>query len=142
MSEIGIVREFEIRGGDFAVGGEVASQLKHMLQQIGVPGASVRRMAICCYEAEMNVIIHAYHGRITATIYPDRIQIIVEDVGPGIPDIELAMQEGYSTAPDYVREMGFGAGMGLPNMARCADEFAIESQVGVGTKIKLVIRYK
>lgn len=141
MAEQVIVREFELRGGDFAIAGEVASQLKLMLQQIGVPTEVVRRIAISCYEAEMNVIIHAYHGTLTATIYSDRTEIIVDDTGPGIADIALAMQAGYSTAPDYIRELGFGAGMGLPNIARCADEFTIESEVGVGTKISLVIKH-
>ena len=139
--EQGIVLEFALAGGDFETAGEASSKIKRVLQQIGVRSDTVRRIAISSYEAEMNVIIHAYRGVLKAAVFPDRTELVVEDEGPGIADVELAMQEGYSTAPDHIREMGFGAGMGLPNIARCADEFNITSVVGSGTKIKIVIRH-
>ncbi len=136
-----ITMEFVLKNSEFDIAGEASSKIKRVLQQIGVRSEIVRRIAISSYEAEMNVIIHAYRGIMRVNIFPDRTEITVEDEGPGITDIKQAMQEGYSTAPDYVREMGFGAGMGLPNMSRCADEFKIDSQVGVGTKISMVIRH-
>lgn len=133
--------EYQLQGADFAKAGEASSKIKRVLQQIGVRPDIIRRIAISSYEAEMNVIIHAYRGVVQARIYPDRTEIAVEDVGPGIADISLAMREGYSTAPDHIREMGFGAGMGLPNMARSTDTFDIESEIGVGTKIYMTVRH-
>lgn len=133
--------EFAFTGGDFETAGEASSKIKKVLQQIGIRSDIARRIAISSYEAEMNVIIHAWRGTMKAVIYPDRTELTVEDEGPGIADISLAMVEGYSTAPDYVREMGFGAGMGLPNMARCSDKFDIQSTVGVGTKICMIINH-
>jgi anti-sigma regulatory factor (Ser/Thr protein kinase) len=140
-SEQGIALEYELKGGDFETAGEASSKIKRVLQQIGVRSDVVRRIAISSYEAEMNVIIHAWSGVLRAKVFPDRTEIVVEDKGPGIADINLAMQEGYSTAPDHIREMGFGAGMGLPNMVRCSDEFSINSVAGQGTKINIVIRH-
>jgi anti-sigma regulatory factor (Ser/Thr protein kinase) len=139
--EEGIVLEFQVEGSNFETGGEASSKIKRVLQQIGVAADVTRRIAVSAYEGEMNIIIHAFHGVIKASIFSDRTELILDDEGPGIADIKLAMQEGYSTAPDSVREMGFGAGMGLPNMARCADSFNIESQVGIGTKIHMMIRH-
>jgi len=136
-----IVLDFDLNGSDFDAAGEASSKIKLVLQQIGIPAEVIRRIAISTYEAEMNVIIHAYRGKIKAEIFSDRAQITVNDEGPGIPDIKLAMQEGYSTAPDYIREMGFGAGMGLPNMVRCTNEFEIKSKVGVGTTITMTVYY-
>jgi anti-sigma regulatory factor (Ser/Thr protein kinase) len=136
-----IILEFSLKGSDFETAGEASSKIKRVLQQIGIRSDIIRRIAISSYEAEMNVIIHAFRGSIQATIYPDRTEVVVEDEGPGIADINLAMQEGFSTAPDHIREMGFGAGMGLPNMARCADEFAIQSSVATGTQIRMVVRH-
>ena len=141
MSDTAIVVEFSLIGSDFEKAGEASSKIKRVLQQIGVRPDITRRIAISAYEAEMNVIIHAYRGVIRASIQSDFTTISVEDEGPGIPDINLAMKEGYSTAPDHIREMGFGAGMGLPNIARCADEFSIQSKVGEGTRIVLLIRH-
>lgn len=140
-AEQGIVLDYTLKGGDFEAAGEASSKIKRVLQQIGVRSDVVRRVAISSYEAEMNVIIHAYRGVLRASIFPDRTELAIEDEGPGIADIDLAMQEGYSTAPDHIREMGFGAGMGLPNMLRCSDKFAIDSVAGEGTKIKIVIRH-
>jgi len=136
-----IALEFSLTGSDFNLAGEASSKIKRVLQQIGVRTEIIRRIAVSCYEAEMNVIIHAYRGKMRADFYPNRTEITLEDEGPGIADIDLAMQEGYSTAPDYVREMGFGAGMGLPNMVRCTDKFEIQSQVGIGTKIYMVVKH-
>ena len=113
-----------------------------MLQQIGVSSEIIRRIAIGTYEGEMNIIIHSNGGEIQAEFYSDYTEITVSDYGPGIADISLALQEGYSTAPNYVREMGFGAGMGLPNMKRCADDFNIKSDLGVGTEIKMKFIHK
>lgn len=141
MSDQGMMLEFPLKGSDFESAGEASSKVKRVLQQIGVRSEIIRRVAIGSYEAEMNVIIHSCGGVVKAMIYPDRTELLVEDNGPGIADIELAMQEGFSTAPDYIREMGFGAGMGLPNMARCADDFSIQSTVGVGTKIRMVFTH-
>lgn len=135
----GIVLEFQLPAADFQLAGEASSKIKRVLQQIGVPAEIVRCIAIGAYEGEMNVIIHSTGGVMRAEIFPERTELILEDRGPGISDIKTAMQEGYSTAPDYVREMGFGAGMGLPNMARCADKFDIQSELGIGTRIKMVI---
>lgn len=142
MTEQAIVLEFTLTGDDFESAGEASSKIKRVLQQIGIRSDIVRRIAISCYEAEMNVIIHAFHGTLRAAIFSDRTELTVDDEGPGIADIELAMQEGYSTAPDHIREMGFGAGMGLPNMSRCADEFSIKSVVGKGTNIQMIIRHR
>jgi anti-sigma regulatory factor (Ser/Thr protein kinase) len=125
---------------DFAAAGDAAAGIKRALAQIGMDSDVVRRCAIAAYEAEMNVVIHAYEGTITADITPDGVEVIIDDVGPGIPDVELAMQEGYTTAPPHIQEMGFGAGMGLPNIRKCADEFDLQSQVGKGTRLRILIR--
>ena len=133
---------FVLTGGDFSLAGDASGRIKRLLQQAGVPAPVVRRTAIASYEAEMNVIIHADGGTMYLEIHPDETRLIVEDQGGGIENLELAMREGYSTAPDFVREMGFGAGMGLPNMKKCADQFSIASAVGKGTKIEMVFRHK
>ncbi len=126
---------FDCTGGDFERAGEASSKIKKMLQRLGIPADIVRRIAIGTYEAEMNVIIHAGGGYVQAEVFPETTVITVTDHGPGIPDINKALQEGWSTAPDYVRQMGFGAGMGLPNMVKCSDNFDIHSVVGEGTEI-------
>lgn len=134
-----IILEFVLKALQFDVAGEAASKTKRVLQQIGVRADVIRRIAISTYEGEMNTIIHSCGGSMRVVIFPDRTEITFIDQGPGIADTNLAMEEGYSTAPDYIREMGFGAGMGLPNMARCTDTFAIQSEVGVGTTIRMVV---
>ena len=134
--------EFVLHKDDFNAAGEASSKIKRVLQRLGVNASVIRRIAIAAYEAEMNVIIHAYEGTMKASIHPDFTELTVEDKGPGIVDIDLAMQEGYSTAPDYIREMGFGAGMGLPNMSKCCDEFTIKSQVNKGTNIYMLVHHK
>ena len=128
---------FDVVGGDFERAGEASAKIKKMLKMIGVPADIVRRIAIGTYEAEMNVIIHAGGGNVAAEAFSDATVITVTDKGHGIPDIEKALQEGWSTAPDHVRQMGFGAGMGLPNMVKCSDKFDIQSVVGEGTTITM-----
>lgn len=130
--------EFEVQGGDFAKAGTASSRVKRILQQIGTDAEIVRRVAVACYEAEMNVVIHAHHGTVVLDADLDSVRVTVADEGPGIEDIELAMMPGFSTAPDSIREMGFGAGMGLPNMKNCSSEFNITSEKGVGTTVRMV----
>ncbi|HOJ71583.1 MAG TPA: ATP-binding protein [Syntrophorhabdaceae bacterium] len=134
-----ITLEFKIGEKDFFIAGESASRVKKTLQQLGMKQDIIKRTAIIIYEAAMNVAIHANHGTLKVYIDPEVISIITEDEGPGIPDIELAMKEGYSTASHEVREMGFGAGMGLPNIKQCSDELDIDTKVGVGTTLKAKI---
>ncbi|KKM10457.1 anti-sigma regulatory factor [Clostridiales bacterium PH28_bin88] len=138
----GLEMEFTIRGMDFRAAGEGASRIKHTLKQIGFSPEAVRRAAIAAYEAEMNMVIHSYGGVLRARFYPSRVELEACDRGPGIADIEQAMREGYSTAPPAVREMGFGAGMGLPNIKKCSDFLEIQSEVGRGTMVRIVIQDK
>lgn len=130
---------YVVKQGNFSQAGEASSKIKSRLLQLGFPGGLIRRVAIATYEAEMNMVIHSYGGTIEAQISPKMVIILASDTGPGIPDIKSAMQEGFSTAPEYIREMGFGAGMGLPNMRNCSSEFKINSQLGRGTVIRMVI---
>ncbi len=132
---------FQLIGGNFNNAGEASSQLKLKLVELGVDDEVVRHTAIATFEAEMNVIIYAAAGRLNYLITPSYIQIKIEDMGPGIEDIDQAMQEGYSTAPDWVREMGWGAGMGLPNMKKNSDEFKIDSVVGEGTTVEMIMNF-
>ena len=132
-----LVREYEVPGDDFARAGEASGHIKSMLKELGFAPAMIRRVAITTYEAEINMVIHAGGGVADVSVDEGGITIILEDHGPGIEDISLAMQEGYSTAPDNIRQLGFGAGMGLPNMKRYTDEMDIESVVGSGTKITM-----
>jgi anti-sigma regulatory factor (Ser/Thr protein kinase) len=134
--------EFDIEGGDFTRAGFASSQLKRALKQLVGNHKVTKRMVVALYEAEVNVVAHAYKGKVIADIDTERIIILVTDEGPGIADIELAMQSGYSTASEQVREMGFGAGMGLMNMKNNTDELEINSEVGKGTDVKLVCYLK
>jgi len=136
VSDPRLVIEYAINEKDFLVAGESASKTKKALQQLGLKPEVVKNTAIIVYEAAMNVVIHANHGRIKITIVPGEVFILTEDVGPGIPDIDLAMQEGYSTATQEIREMGFGAGMGLPNIKHCSNDLKIKSEPGVGTTLE------
>jgi len=129
------VVEFEIAKDDFLAAGEGSGSVKDTLKMLGIPSAVIRRAAIITYEAEMNLVIHGGGGVLKILISPEKVEIVARDDGPGIPDVELAMREGFSTAPDRIREMGFGAGMGLPNIKRNADSLEIESAVGVGTTL-------
>jgi anti-sigma regulatory factor (Ser/Thr protein kinase) len=126
---------FPIRGGDFSRAGAAASRVKYILKEIGLDGDLIKRAVVIAYEAEINVVSYARRGKLTLSISPSTIGILVEDEGPGIEDIELAMQPGYSTASEWIREMGFGAGMGLPNIKKNADHLEIESEVNVGTRL-------
>ncbi len=126
-------------GGDFSIAGESSAQLKKILTDLGVKDDIIRRASIATFEAEMNVIIYAAAGTLHYTITPQQIKIVIIDMGPGIKDLEQAMQEGFSTAPDWVREMGWGAGMGLPNMKKNSDEFKLDSVVGEGTTVEMAI---
>jgi CBS domain-containing protein/anti-sigma regulatory factor (Ser/Thr protein kinase) len=136
---ITLVFSYRVEARDFDHAGEASSGLKTTLSRLGIHPHIVRRVAIATYEAEMNVVLWSEGGEIVAKVQPRQIKIEALDDGPGIPDPELAMQPGFSTAPDWVREMGFGAGMGLPNIQACADEMELESTVGVGTRLAIVI---
>lgn len=130
---------FDVDGDDFTLAGEKSSILKKRLKQLGLPPEFIRRVAIAMYEAEINMVIHANGGAIDAELTPESIHIVFADRGPGIPDIDKAMQEGFSTATNAVRELGFGAGMGLPNIKKNSDSMNIDTEIGVGTTIDLVI---
>lgn len=132
---------YEVDGSDFTRAGEASSSLKQMLKKMNLPPDVIRRCAIAMYEGEINMVIHADGGFIDVDIYPDKICMCLKDHGPGIPDIDLAMQEGYSTAADEILDLGFGAGMGLPNMKRSSDEMKIESELNVGTTVTMVIYF-
>lgn len=134
--------EYEIDGGDFSRAGNVSSLLKKTLKQLVGNHKIVKRIVVAMYEAEVNVVAHAYSGKVIIDIDTDKIIIHVKDKGPGIEDIQLAMQNGYSTASDQVREMGFGAGMGLSNIKNNVDEFELSSTVDVGTELKIVAYLK
>jgi len=127
---------FEINGGDFSNAGMISSLVKKTLKQLNIDGMIIRRTVVALYEAEVNVVAHAYSGVVNVNIFPDKIKIKLTDKGTGIADIDLAMQQGYSTASPAVREMGFGAGMGLPNIKNNTDELNLESTVGVGTTLE------
>ena len=130
---------YVIDGGSFSSAGEASVEMKKMLRQIGIPNGVIRRCSIAMYEGEINMVIHADGGVADVEVYPDRIVMTLEDHGPGIPNVDLAMKEGYSTATEQIHNMGFGAGMGLPNMKRSSDELTIETEVGVGTKITMIV---
>jgi serine/threonine-protein kinase RsbT len=130
---------FFLTGKDFANAGSASSNLKGVLENLGVPHDIIRRASIAAFEAEMNTIIYAVAGMMHYSITPEAVKVILQDMGPGIPDIDMAMKEGYSTAPDYIREMGFGSGMGLPNIKKSTDKLTITSIVGEGTTLEFVI---
>ena len=130
---------YKIDGDNFTTAGEASSNVKKTLRQLGFSTEVIRRVSIAMYEGEINMVIHAEGGDAFITVYPEKIEILLEDKGKGIANIELAMQEGYSTAPEDVHALGFGAGMGLPNMKKYTDEMKIESTVGVGTKVYMVV---
>lgn len=134
-----ITLKYHVTPDDFTRAGEASSDVKSKLKQMGVSPDAVRKVAIAMYEGEINMVIHANGGEITVEITPDRINMILADVGPGIPDVEQAMKAGFSTAPDEVRSLGFGAGMGLPNMQKYSDELHIDTTLGVGTTVTMVV---
>jgi serine/threonine-protein kinase RsbT len=132
---------FQIEGGDFSNAGKASSQIKKVLKQLNIEAKSIKRVVVAVYEAEVNVAAHAYRGEVKAEVGENSIRIVVSDHGPGIDDIEKAMQPGFSTASREVREMGFGAGMGLSNIEKNADELHIESKVGEGTVVTFSCYY-
>ena len=134
-----IVLKYQVSTEDFTRAGEASSDVKGKLKQMGVSPAAVRKVAIAMYEGEINMVIHARGGESTVEITPEQIKMVLADVGPGIPDIDLAMKAGWSTAPDEVRNLGFGAGMGLPNMKKYTDDMKIETELGVGTTITMLV---
>ena len=128
-----------VPGDDFTRAGEASSSVKKKLKQLGYDPDATRRVAIAMYEGEINMVIHAGGGEIDVDVSPAQVDVVMADQGPGIADVEKAMQEGYSTAGQTARELGFGAGMGLPNMKKYSDEFDIQSTVGVGTTVKMLV---
>ena len=131
---------YHVEADDFTRAGEASADIKRRLKQLGVSSAVLRRVAVASYEVELNLVIHSDGGDLTLLVDQDGVHLISRDVGPGIADIDQAMREGYSTANEEARSMGFGAGMGLPNMKRNADQFAIESALGAGTTIEMTFR--
>ena len=132
-----VVFTFDVDGDDFTSAGQASMQVKKNLRQLGINPDIIRRVSIAMYEGEINMVIHARGGVATVSVSEEHVEIILKDEGPGISDIEQAMQEGFSTAPDNIRTLGFGAGMGLPNMKRYTDFMNIESEVGIGTTITM-----
>ena len=132
--------KYKVSPDDFTRAGEASSDIKSKLKRMGVPPEVVRKVAIAMYEGEINMVIHANGGEIDVEITPDEINMVLKDKGPGIKDIEQAMQAGWSTAPDNVRNLGFGAGMGLPNMKKYSDEMEIQSVVGKGTTVTMKVK--
>lgn len=130
---------FNVDGNDFSSAGEASVQVKKILRSIGFDAEVIRRVSIAMYEAEINMVIHAGGGVAELFVHPDKIVLVLTDKGPGIADINLAMSEGYSTAPDNIRSLGFGAGMGLPNIKRYSDELDIKSKVGEGTTLTITV---
>lgn len=130
---------FRIRGKDFFNAGGVSTEIKSILKELGIEAAIIRRVAIATYEAEMNVVMYALEASLTLSVTPDTVRIFIDDRGPGIPDIPLAMREGFSTATKEMREMGFGAGMGLPNIKKNSDLFTITSAPGEGTRLEITV---
>jgi len=131
-------QRFEITGGDFSNAGKTSTSIKEILQEIGIDSSIIIRASIASYEAEMNIVMYAHKGVLTLNITPEKLHLKLEDEGPGIENLDMAMQEGYSTATDKMREMGFGAGMGLPNIKRNADTFKISSTSGKGTSLDII----
>lgn len=140
MSDV-LHMEFDVAGNNFISAGSATNAVKDALRNLGIPNQDVRRIAIAMYEAEINMVIHACGGKAIVDVYADRVEVILEDHGKGIPDIEQAMQPGFSTASEAIRNLGFGAGMGLPNIKKYTDEFLIDSEVGVGTTIRLKVNF-
>ena len=137
-----LVFHYDIDGEDFTSAGEASMHVKKKLRQLGMDPEVIRRVSIAMYEGEINTVIHAGGGTADVKIFPQHIEVVLADNGPGIADIELAMKEGYSTAPDKIRSMGFGAGMGLPNMKKYTDFMQIDSEVGVGTTVTMKVNLR
>ena len=138
--EDAIILTYDVPADDFTRAVEASSDVNRKLKQMGVGPDAIRKVAIAMYEGEINMVIHAKGGTITVEITTEEIRMTLADVGPGIPDVDLAMQAGYSTAPDEVRSLGFGAGMGLPNMKKYTDEMVIDTRIGEGTTITMAVK--
>ena len=132
--------EYPVEKSDYTRAGEASASIKRILKQLGISGSVLRRIGVACYEVELNLVIHSDGGVLSLDVDSDAVTLISADRGPGIPDIQMAMREGYSTASEEARSLGFGAGMGLPNMKRNADDFFIESEPGKGTTIRMSFR--
>ncbi len=130
---------YPVDGDNFTSAGQASVQVKKVLRRLGLDPETIRRVSIAMYEGEINMVIHANGGSADVIVHEDCIEIVLADHGPGIKDVEMAMQEGYSTAPDNIRSLGFGAGMGLPNMKRYTDSMKIETELGVGTTITMKV---
>ncbi len=128
---------YPVASADYVSAGRASADIKKRLKQLGVGGDVLRRVAVASYEVELNLVIHSMGGHLDLDVYPDQVVLVSADIGPGIPDLSLAMREGWSTANEEARSLGFGAGMGLPNMKRNADDFNIQSEVGKGTTITM-----
>ena len=135
-----LVFRYDVDGGNFTSAGQASVHVKKNLRQLGIDPETIRRVSIAMYEGEINMVIHAGGGEADVEILPDRVSMVLTDHGPGIPDVEQAMQEGWSTAPDNVRSLGFGAGMGLPNIKKYTDYMDIKTEIGAGTRMTLVVR--
>ncbi len=135
-----LVFRYDVDGENFTSAGEASVQVKKNLRSLGISPDTIRRVSIAMYEGEINMVIHAGGGMAEVFVEPEDVTIVLTDHGPGIADVSLAMQEGFSTAPDNIRALGFGAGMGLPNMKRYTDEMNIETELGKGTKITMKVR--
>lgn len=133
--------EFVVVEGDFANAGKASSEIKKTLKQLNIDNQKIKKIVVAVYEAEVNAIAHAYGGTIYVDLDEEKICVLIKDKGPGIPDIARAMEKGFSTASAKVREMGFGAGMGLPNIKNNVDELDIQTEVGVGTEIKMIVNF-
>lgn len=140
VEEACLTYDFDVDGENFTTAGEASAMVKRILRRIGFPPEIIKRVSIAMYEGEINMVIHAGGGKAALFIYEDRIVIRLSDNGPGIADVSLAMQEGFSTATDNIRSMGFGAGMGLPNMKRYTDEMDIKTALGKGTTITMTVK--
>jgi anti-sigma regulatory factor (Ser/Thr protein kinase) len=133
--------EFDVAGNNFVSAGSASDEVKRTLKKMGIDSTAVRKVAISMYEGEINMVIHAGGGKAIVDIYENYISIVLKDEGPGIEDIELAMKDGYSTATESIRDLGFGAGMGLPNMKKYTDSFDLQSEVNVGTIVTMVVNF-
>jgi CBS domain-containing protein/anti-sigma regulatory factor (Ser/Thr protein kinase) len=133
-----LLLRYNVKAKDFVHGGEASSKIKRALEALGGHPRIVRRVAVAAYEAEVNIMIHSFGGEMIAEVRPERMRLTAIDTGPGIADVEQALQAGFSTAPDWIRELGFGAGMGLSNIKSCADDMRLTSTVGVGTRLEMI----
>ena len=140
MDTDNIVLHYDVDGSDFMTAGEASSDVKKVLKQLGISAETIRNVSVAMYEGEINMVIHAGGGEADVTVSDDEVEIILTDHGPGIPDVGLAMTEGFSTAPDNIRALGFGAGMGLPNMKKYSDEMSIKTKLGEGTQITMKVK--